>query len=44
MSDGCAQTMQTRFVDVGCGGSSHGDVSGLTRAELDALVGYLERL
>jgi hypothetical protein len=43
MHDGCATTLRERF-DPSCGGDSHGDVSALTEAELDALVAYLETL
>lgn len=43
MHDGCAATLRDRF-DPSCGGDSHGDVSTLSEAELDALVVYLETL
>jgi mono/diheme cytochrome c family protein len=41
--DGCASTLRDRF-DPECGGSRHGDVSGLTGDELDDLIAYLETL
>jgi mono/diheme cytochrome c family protein len=43
MHDGCAATLLARF-DPTCGGSTHGDVSTLTSAELADLVAYLETL
>lgn len=43
MHDGCAQTLADRF-DPACGGTQHGDVSGLTEADLADLVAYLESL
>ncbi|WP_437609427.1 cytochrome-c peroxidase [Sorangium sp. So ce834] len=43
MHDGCAATLRDRF-DPACGGRDHGDVSGLTSAQLDDLVAYLESL
>ncbi|WP_437897125.1 cytochrome-c peroxidase [Sorangium sp. So ce124] len=43
MHDGCAATLRDRF-DPLCGGDKHGDVSGLTSAQLDDLVAYLETL
>ncbi len=44
MHDGCAQTLKQRFTDPACGGTLHGNVSGLADADLDALVAYLETL
>ncbi|WP_437577436.1 cytochrome-c peroxidase [Sorangium sp. So ce887] len=43
MHDGCAATLRDRF-DPACGGDDHGDVSGLTSAQVDDLVAYLESL
>ncbi|AUX27828.1 cytochrome C peroxidase [Sorangium cellulosum] len=43
MHDGCAATLRDRF-DPACGGDRHGDVSGLTSAQLDDLTAYLESL
>lgn len=43
MHDGCAKTLRDRF-DAKCGGDRHGDVAGLSQAELDDLVAYLEVL
>ncbi len=43
MHDGCAATLHERF-DPKCGGTSHGDVSGLTEAQIDDLVVYMESL
>jgi hypothetical protein len=43
MHDGCAATLLGRF-DPNCGGSTHGDVSSLSSAELGDLVAYLETL
>ncbi|WP_437599827.1 cytochrome-c peroxidase [Sorangium sp. So ce590] len=43
MHDGCAATLHDRF-DPACGGDDHGDVSGLTPAQVDDLVAYLESL
>ncbi|WP_438026314.1 c-type cytochrome [Sorangium sp. So ce233] len=43
MHDGCAATLHDRF-DPRCGGDKHGDVSGLTPAQIDDLVAYLESL
>ncbi|WP_433932480.1 cytochrome-c peroxidase [Sorangium cellulosum] len=43
MHDGCAATLRDRF-DPQCGGDKHGDVSGLTAAQIDDLVAYLESL
>jgi hypothetical protein len=44
MHDGCAQTLSQRFDDLGCGGVTHGDVSGLTSDERDLMIGYLGQL
>ncbi len=43
MHDGCATTLLDRF-DPACGGDQHGDVSGLSEADLGDLVAYLESL
>ncbi len=43
MHDGCAATIEERF-DESCGGTDHGDVSGLDDAEYDALLRYLHAL
>lgn len=43
MHDGCAATLMDRF-DPACGGAQHGDVSGLSEADLQDLVAYLESL
>ncbi|WP_437734215.1 c-type cytochrome [Sorangium sp. So ce1335] len=43
MHDGCAATLRDRF-DPQCGGDKHGDVSGLTPAQIDDLIAYLESL
>jgi mono/diheme cytochrome c family protein len=43
MHDGCAATLRDRFT-AACGGDKHGDVSGLTPADLDDLIAYLETL
>ncbi len=40
---GCAATLADRF-DPACGGANHGDVAGLTPAQIDALVAYLATL
>jgi len=40
---GCAETLRDRF-DPECGGAAHGDLAGLTDADLDDLVAYLETL
>ncbi|MCA2979919.1 MAG: c-type cytochrome [Myxococcaceae bacterium] len=44
MHDGCARTLAQRVNDPACGGDRHGDVSGLTASERDALVAYLGQL
>jgi hypothetical protein len=43
MHDGCAATLADRF-DPACGGNQHGNVSGLSPAEKNDLVAYLESL
>lgn len=43
MHDGCAATLRDRF-DPACGGVRHGDVTGLSPAQLDDLIAYLESL
>lgn len=43
MHDGCAPTLRDRF-EPSCGGESHGDVSKLSEAQIDALVAYLATL
>lgn len=43
MHDGCAKTLADRF-DPTCGGTEHGDVSGLSADDLSDLVAYLESL
>jgi mono/diheme cytochrome c family protein len=43
MHDGCAATLRDRF-DPACGGDKHGDVSGLSEAQLADLIAYLETL
>lgn len=40
---GCAKTLQQRF-DPACGGNAHGTTAGLTAAQVDDLVAYLESL
>jgi cytochrome c553 len=42
LHNGCAKTVGERFSE--CGGSEHGDVSALSRAELADLTTYLESL
>ncbi len=45
MHDGCAETLRDRFSNESCGGGDlHGFTSGLTPAELDDLIAYLESL
>ncbi len=47
MHDGCAKTLNDRFAkgrDACTGGIKHGDTSGLSPADIDDLVGYLETL
>lgn len=44
MHDGCANTIQDRFTDVACGGTSHGNASKLDPIELQALTDYLGQL
>lgn len=43
MHDGCALTLAGRF-DPACGGNQHGNVAGLSQADKDDLVAYLESL
>lgn len=43
MHTGCATRVRDRF-DAACGGTDHGDVAGLSDADLDALSAYLESL
>jgi hypothetical protein len=43
MHDGCAKTLRGRF-DSACGGAAHGNISGLSEAEIDDMVAYLESL
>jgi len=43
MHDGCARTLRDRFDPV-CGGLTHGNVSGLSEAQLGDLVAYMETL
>jgi hypothetical protein len=43
LHDGCASNLRTRF-NAECGGSAHGDVSGLSETDLGDLVAYLESL
>lgn len=43
MHDGCAATLRDRF-DPTCGGDKHGDIAGLSTAQIDDLVAYLETL
>ena len=44
MHDGCATTLMDRFTNPGCGGTTHGNVSGLSSGDLDNLTTYLESL
>ncbi|MBK8257107.1 MAG: hypothetical protein IPK82_31105 [Polyangiaceae bacterium] len=44
MHDGCAATLKDRFTNPDCGGSKHGDMSGLSDSEINDLVAYLESL
>ncbi|NUP11379.1 MAG: c-type cytochrome [Polyangiaceae bacterium] len=43
MHDGCAKTLKDRF-EPNCGGTEHGDVSGLSDAEIDDIVAYMNSL
>jgi cytochrome c peroxidase len=43
LHDGCAKTLEARFVDCG-GGARHGNVAGMSDAERADLVRYLEAL
>ncbi len=40
--NGCARTLAERFT--ACGGDKHGDIAGLTKAQIDDLATYLESL
>jgi cytochrome c peroxidase len=40
---GCADTLAERF-DPSCGGTAHGAVAGLSEAQIDDMVAYLETL
>jgi hypothetical protein len=42
MHDGCASSLRARFGV--CGGTSHGDISALADADLDALVAFMRSL
>jgi len=44
MHDGCAATLMDRFTNTSCGGTNHGNVSGLSGGDLDNLTTYLESL
>ena len=41
--NGCAKTMKDRF-DGSCGGDKHGDIAGLTTAQIEDLSAYVESL
>lgn len=43
MHDGCATTLESRFEPT-CGGTEHGDVSGLSEADIADLVAYMHSL
>jgi hypothetical protein len=43
LHNGCAKTLKDRF-DGSCGGSKHGDISGLDRNQVEDLATYLESL
>ncbi len=43
LHNGCAKTLRDRF-DGSCGGDKHGDITGLTSAQIDDLSTYLESL
>jgi mono/diheme cytochrome c family protein len=43
MHDGCAKTLHDRF-DPECGGTAHGDLTGLTDGDVDDLVAYMNTL
>lgn len=45
MHDGCAPSLEARFLYAGCGGGdAHGVTSGLSEADVGALAAYLETL
>jgi len=44
MHDGCAATLMDRFTNPSCGGTTHGNVSSLSSADIDDLSTYLESL
>lgn len=44
MHTGCADTLLDRLTDEACGGDLHGDLTGLTTADLRALAEYLRTL
>jgi hypothetical protein len=44
MHDGCAATLLDRFTNTNCGGSAHGNVTGLGSDDLSNLTTYLESL
>jgi cytochrome c peroxidase len=43
LHNGCAKTLKDRF-DGSCGGDKHGDITGLTSAQISDLSAYLESL
>jgi hypothetical protein len=44
LHNGCAATLQERFTNPCAGGDKHGHTSGLTSAQIDDLVAFLETL
>lgn len=44
MHDGCAKTLEQRFTDTRCGGTSHGKLAPLSDAERRLLIDYLGQL
>jgi hypothetical protein len=44
MHNGCAKTLTERFTNTACGGTAHGDVSGLSTNEISDLVTYLQSI
>jgi mono/diheme cytochrome c family protein len=44
MHDGCAKTIEDRFTNPACGGTSHGNVSALNAQELADLTSFLTQL
>lgn len=44
MHDGCAKTIADRIWDPACGGRSHGDLSVLSKDEVNELIAYLGQL